>query len=130
MPVTLNQPKPQPFIIDPNQTNIEIYNLKLTFVASAGTVQWNIVYDQYNKTHATDTPNNATLYIYLLDSTGNRIPGPPLTYNPDHTFCLLRHISSPSDITTSGFPSTVNLETTATSIELACEDITYPTHNC
>lgn len=129
-PITLNQGLPQPFIIDHNQDNIEISNLQLTFVASGGTVQWTIVYDQYNKTHANSTPNNATLYIYLLDNSGHRIPGPPLTYNPDHTFCHHRYVQSPSGITTRGFPSTIDLQTVATAIELANENITYRVDNC
>ena len=64
--VTLPQPTPPTeFVIDLQQRNIVITNLKFTFTSrpNGGSIQWNIEYDQYNATQALRSPSNGTLYI-------------------------------------------------------------------
>src|SRR4051794_22997793 len=74
------------FVVDRNQRNIVLSNIRLTISANGGVIYWSIDFDQYNRTHATGTPNNATVYIDLLYNNGALVPGDQIKIAPRHDF--------------------------------------------
>jgi hypothetical protein len=124
---------PPDFTIDQWQTNITLSDIKVTLYAGEpGSIIWSVSADQYNRTHATGTPNNGTVYVYLTDAAGGVIPSSRnerITISPGHTGCREQGHQVWQG-TVGGFPDDGNLLATIAGVKLACERITYGTANC
>ena len=120
---------PPNFTIDRNHVNITLSNIKVTIIADIGVVSWSLSADQYNRTHAIGSPNNATLYIDLLDRDGGVIPGQRITASPSHLGCR----EEPNQVwegQATGYPFEGSLLDTIVNIRLSSDDITYNVAPC
>jgi hypothetical protein len=122
-------PSPGVFVIDPVQRNIDISGLVFSIAASQGSIQYSIEYDQYNATHAIGSPNNAALYMDLLDINGHTIPGPQIIEYPEHDFCHHRHVIR-SQNHAEGYPEDLDLLNAIVAVALRCGLITYDVDVC
>jgi hypothetical protein len=63
------------FIIDDKQVNVRIRNLNFTFfVSSPGAIKYDLAFEQNNHNQGIGSPNNAIMYIDLLNAGGKVIP--------------------------------------------------------
>jgi hypothetical protein len=83
------------FQIDAKKYHIMLSAILFTFSADQGVISWTVEWDQYNHTKATGTPNNAAVYIDLIDKAGGVIPGDQIVFHPRHTFCLKQEGAPP-----------------------------------
>jgi hypothetical protein len=95
-----------------------------------GVVSWRLLTgDQYNKNEATGTPNNATLYVNLIDNSGNWIHGGQrIVIHPAQNHCGHRGYQSWQG-TVSGYPSNLTIADIKDVI-LTDEFVTYTTRSC
>jgi hypothetical protein len=120
------------FIIDDKQDNVRIRNLNFTFfVSNPGAIQYDLAFEQNNTNQGTGSPNNAIMYIDLLDAGGKVIPNDgriTISLMDDHcTNGWLKVVKQ--NQASGGYPPS-DLMNYINSLQLAFERVTYTTGPC
>lgn len=118
---------PPDFTIDPAQANIILSKIKVTLEENGGGVlAWTFSANQYNRTHATGSPNNATVYVDLMNAAGGVIPGGRIVFHPSHLGCRGGSVQ----VWSGQEPDYPDALATISDVRLACQAITYDVDPC